>query len=232
MLGTIAREELPSPAEEAAYQLTENWTQSGNATVALARFRSEVSHADLRLIAADAIGLISPSESVEILLSMVVRTPAHDHSLTLQALDRVAPNWSKTDECRAALPMTIEALGIANPESRNTIVTILARIQSPRVVDPLFVLLEHDEQVREAAARALVGMRHPTVLPALLQRLKHPNKQVRDAVRHALATLDFPWRDTEAAAAVGEAGSAPLDTRGPHGADWERCHPPRSSFCL
>jgi HEAT repeat protein len=198
-----------TPGEEASHALAEI---GGPATNALL-FALQDSHADVRRLAAKALGQIGEISAVDFLIKLLddpdrgVRATAaialgnYRHPMAAQKIMDAYPTASvsaRTDMIFAlahindilAVPFLIQHATDPEPDVRAAIMLALGKLRDARAIPALLTgLKDSDEITRANAAYALGSYFSPEVVSALIATLADVAPRVREAAAESLASL-------------------------------------------
>jgi len=125
-----------------------------------------------------------------------------------EALEKIDPNWAKSESAKKAVPDFIAALKSADSSVRRDMTTILRTLKDPRSIEPLTDSLRDVEaSVRNGAEQALWTI-DPSwkkaeaaihAIPHFIAVLKHPDTMVHKGAVDGLNKIDRYWANSEAA---------------------------------
>ena len=148
-------------------------------------------HSDIRKEAAQILGEIGNKRAIEPLIKALGSRNFGSSIVAIEALDKIDPDWSKSEEAKKLIPLSIKAWKDGNTQSRESAVWVLGTLGDERVVEHLInALKDNDKYVRKAAVYALGEIGDKRAVEPLIKVLEcDNNSDVRKAAVHALGEL-------------------------------------------
>jgi|GEM_PF-3411545 len=144
---------------------------------------------DVRIGAAEALGKIGDKKAIEPLIIALRDWDWRVRYAAIEALEKIEPEWHKTEVAKKQVPEFINALRDKNSDIRKATARVLGKIGDERAIEPLIIALRDKyEWVRKAAAKALVKIGKPAV-ESLIQTLRDEDPDVRWAAAYVLGNI-------------------------------------------
>jgi len=176
----LYKEQQTSPGKEAALALGRLCTKAIPALL-----EALGSHdANVRVNATIALGRIGDKSAVTALLPLL-KDPRE------RVRTQVARSLGELGDQRAA-PALVEALRDSNLEVRKEAVTALGELRVPETLEAMLEALKDLPPVRDAAERALLGIRDPRAVEPLIVTLRHRSEEVRRISARLLGVIADP----------------------------------------